>query len=129
MAPAPAHRGGLDLGVLWRAALLQAALVAALALALVAALPDSFFEDWGWLSGPLAWLGCAALTARLLKLPVLAVLVGAVLAGVASTIAVLVDAHWLGVGIAIGLFGFACAHLAARRGPRGGSAPSERAAA
>jgi hypothetical protein len=114
MTGARGHRLEIDPGVLWRAALLQAALVAAVSLVLAAALPHSFFEDWGWLSGPLAWLGCAALTARLLALPVPEALAGAVLAGVPSAVAVIAGVHWLGVVIAVALFALACAHLALR---------------
>jgi len=108
------HRLGIDRAVLWRAALLQAALVVAVALALAAALPESFFEDWGWLSGPLAWLACAALTARILRLPVPEAVVGALLAGLPSAIAVVAGIHWLGVALAVALFALACAHLAMR---------------
>ena len=49
----------MDRSVAWRAALLQALLVAAVAVVLPLALPTSFFEDWGWLAGPAAWGGCA----------------------------------------------------------------------
>jgi hypothetical protein len=56
--------------VLWRAALVQALGVAVLSVALAIALPHSFFEDWGWLAGPGAWMACAALTAVVLRLPV-----------------------------------------------------------
>ena len=45
----------MDRSVAWRAALLQALLVTAVAVALAVALPRSFFEDWGWLAGPAAW--------------------------------------------------------------------------
>ena len=51
--------------------------VAAVSLLLAVALPHSFFEDWGWLTGPAAWLGCAALTAWALHLDVRGVLLGA----------------------------------------------------
>jgi hypothetical protein len=49
----------MDRSVAWRAAMLQALLVAAVAVVLAVALPQSFFEDWGWLAGPAAWGGCA----------------------------------------------------------------------
>jgi hypothetical protein len=106
----------MDRSVFWRSALLQVATVAALSLILAAALPDSFFEDWGWLAGPLAWLACAALTARVLKLDLAGVLLGAVLAGIPSAIAVLLGAHWLGVAIAVAAFAAWCAWLGGRTG-------------
>jgi hypothetical protein len=98
--------------VLWRAALVQALTVTALSLALAVALPHSFFEDWGWLAGPLAWIGCAAVTARALRLHLRRTMLGAALAGVLSALAVLAGAHWLGVVIAIGAFAAWCAWTA-----------------
>ncbi|MBA3329128.1 MAG: hypothetical protein H0T43_12585 [Solirubrobacterales bacterium] len=56
----------MDRSVLWRAALLQAVSVAAVAVVLAVALPRSFFEDWGWLAGPGAWAACALLVGRVL---------------------------------------------------------------
>lgn len=101
----------MDLPTLWRAALLQLAAVALLSIALGLALPHSFFEDWGWLSGPAAWVLCAAFTARVLRLPLGATLFGAVLAGLPSLLAVLVGLHWAGALLAVGLFALWCAWL------------------
>jgi hypothetical protein len=95
-----------------KALALQLALVLATALVLALALPKSFFESWGWLSGPLAWLACAAATARLLRLPVAGALVGAVLAGIPSAIAVVAGIHWLGAVFASLLFALWCGRLA-----------------
>jgi hypothetical protein len=100
----------------WRSALIQAAAVTVLSLALGLALPHSFFEDWGWLAGPGAWLACAALTARVLGLPTGPVLLGAVLAGIPSALAVLAGVHWLGVAVAIGVFAAWCARLSVNGG-------------
>jgi hypothetical protein len=94
----------MDTPTLWRSALLQLATVAALFIALALALPHSFFEDWAWLTGPLAWLLCAALTARLLALPLAPTLLGAVLAGIPSLLAVLVGAHAVGMALALACF-------------------------
>ena len=105
---------GVDGSIFWRAALIQALAVVALSLLLALVLPHSFFEDWGWLSGPAAWFACAALTGRLLGLPVLRVLAGAALAGIPSAAAVLADLHWLGVAIAIFAFAAWCGWLAAQ---------------
>ena len=52
-----------------RAAVIQGAAVAVLSIALAVALPKSFFQDWGWLAGPGAWMLCALLTASVLALP------------------------------------------------------------
>jgi hypothetical protein len=104
----------MSLSLLWRAAAVQAVAVAVLSIALAIALPHSFFEDWGWVAGPAAWGLCAALTARVLGLPVAAALVGAALAGLVSLAAVLVGLHWLGAAAAVGLFALWCARLPAR---------------
>jgi hypothetical protein len=108
--------GAMDGSVAWRAALIQAGSVAALATVLGLALPHSFFEDYGWAAGPGAWAACAALTAVVLRLPVLTVLAGAALAGLPSLATVLLGAHWLGAPLAVGLLALWCGRLAA--GPR-----------
>jgi hypothetical protein len=108
----------MDVSTLWRAALLQLAAVAALSIVLAAALPHDFFVDWGWIAGPAAWMLCAAFTARLLSLPLVPALTGAVLAGLPSVVAVVFGVHWAGAALAVGLFAVWCARL-----PRGGVAP------
>jgi hypothetical protein len=107
---------GMDRSVLWRAAAVQAVSVAALSVALAVALPHDFFEDWGWLAGPGAWMVCAAITATVVRLPLARVLVGAVLAGLPSLLAVVIGLHWLGAAIAIVLFALWCARLAREPG-------------
>ena len=104
----------MDRSLLWRAAAVQAGGVAILSIALAIALPHSFFEDWGWIAGPAAWGICAAITARVLGLPMGAALLGAALAGLVSLAAVLVGLHWLGAIVAIGLFALWCARLPAQ---------------
>jgi hypothetical protein len=104
----------MDSSTLWRAAAVQAAAVAVLSLAMAAALPHSFFEDWGWLAGPGAWVLCALITAGVLGLPLGMTMLGAALAGLPSLLAVLIGLHWLGAVVAIGLFALWCARL-----PRG----------
>jgi hypothetical protein len=104
----------MDTAILWRAALLQLIAVALLSLALGLALPHEFFVDWGWLAGPASWMLCAAFTATILKLPLVPTLIGAVLAGLPSLLAVLFALHWLGAIVAVGLFAIWCARL-----PRG----------
>jgi len=102
----------MDTTVLWKSAAVQLAAVAVVSIVLAVALPRSFFEDWGWLSGPGAWMVCAAVTARVLKLPLGQTLLGAALAGLPSIGAVLAGVHWLGALIAVCLFAVWCARLA-----------------
>jgi hypothetical protein len=102
----------MDRSVAWRAALLQALLVAAVAVALAVALPRSFFEDWGWLAGPGAWAACALVVAAALRLPVVRVLVGAALAGVPMLVGVAVGIHWIGTPLALAIFGVWCGRRA-----------------
>ena len=101
----------MDVPTLWRAALLQLVAVALLSIALGLALPHTFFEDWGWIAGPLSWMACAAFTARVLRLPLGPTLLGAVLAGLPSLLAVLVGLHWAGALLAVALFALWCARL------------------
>jgi len=104
----------MDVSTLWRAALVQLAAVAVLFVALALALPHGFFVDWGWIAGPSAWMLCAAFTARVLSLPLVPSLIGAVLAGLPSLVAVLVDLHWAGAILAVALFALWCARLRSR---------------
>jgi hypothetical protein len=108
--------GRMDGSVAWRAALIMGASVAVVAFTLGAALSREFFEDWGWAAGPGAWAVCAVLAARVLRLPVVPVLVGAALAGVPGLIGVIAGIHWLGPPLGVVLFGLWCGRLAA--GPR-----------
>jgi hypothetical protein len=105
----------VDRSVAWRAALAQALLVAAVAVALAAALPRSFFEDWGWLAGPGAWGACALVAGAVLRLPLLPVLAGAALSGVPMLLGVAVGVHWLGAPLGLAVFGAWCGRLAGRR--------------
>ncbi|HEX8754339.1 MAG TPA: hypothetical protein VF731_13085 [Solirubrobacterales bacterium] len=115
----------MDVRTLWRSALLQLLAVAVLSIALALALPHSFFVDWGWLVGPLAWMLCAAFTARVLGLPLVPTLTGAVLAGLPSLLAVVLNLHWEGSVVAIALFALWCGRLATDvpRGAGTASAP------
>jgi hypothetical protein len=106
----------MDRSVLWRAAAVQAASVAVLSIALAIVLPHSFFEDWGWIAGPAAWIACALVTAAVVRLPRLRVVVGAALAGLPSLLFVVVGAHWAGAVVAIVLFALWCARLAREPG-------------
>lgn len=93
-----------------KAGLVQLALVAVLAILLAVLLPKSFFEDWGWISGPAALLLCAYGTSRLLGLPPLRTMAGVILAGIPALIAVVIGVHWLGTLIAVIGFAIWCGY-------------------
>ena len=98
----------MDRSLALRAAGVQLLVVAVLGLATGLAFSHEFFEDWGWVVGPLAWMVAAAITARVLRLDPRDALLGAVLAGLPSGLATLVGLHWLGALVAIALFGAWC---------------------
>lgn len=101
--------------ILWKSALVQLLSVAVVSILLALLLPHSFFESWGWLSGPTAWLFCAAFTATVLKLDLLRAVFGAALAGLPSILFVVIGIHWLGALAAAALFAVWCATCADRR--------------
>jgi hypothetical protein len=104
----------VDSEILWRVAVVQTLAVAALSIVLALIFSHGFFESWGWLVGPLAWLACAWLTARVVGLPEAPALVRAMGAGVLSLLFVLIGLHWLGAALAVAVFAALCARL-----PRG----------
>jgi hypothetical protein len=97
------------LEVFWRVAVVQLAAVAVLFLLLAVTVSHGFFADWGWLVGPLIWLGCAWTTARVVGLVVSPTLLRAVGAGLVSAFFVLIGVHELGLIVAVGLFAYLCA--------------------
>ncbi|HZJ29387.1 MAG TPA: hypothetical protein VFD37_05295 [Solirubrobacterales bacterium] len=105
-----------------RAGAVQALLVVVVALVLAVALPGDFFSDWGWLTGPAAWLGCAAIVARRLQMPTFLTMVGAALAGLPMLLALAIGLHWPGVLVGLVAFGCWCGTLPSRR-PRGPREP------
>ena len=52
----------------WRAALIQLAVVAVPFAILAVTVPHHFFKDWGFAVGPVLWVGCSVVTARILRL-------------------------------------------------------------
>jgi hypothetical protein len=99
----------VNVRLFWLALAVQAAAVAALSGLLVALpLPDGFFEDWGFLTGPAAWAGCALVTARVLSLPPGYVLFAALAGGVAGALVFLATSHWPGVGAGLLVFAASC---------------------
>jgi hypothetical protein len=101
----------VDSAILWRVATVQALAVAALSILLAIVFSHGFFVSWGWLAGPLAWLACAWLTARVVGLAEAPVLTRAAISGIPSLLFVLLGAHWLGAVVAIGIFAVWCAYL------------------
>jgi hypothetical protein len=101
----------MDTSLLWRSALVQLIAVGVLFAVLAILLPHSFFDSWGWIAGPVAWMLCAALTARVLGLPMGNTLLGALLAGIPDAICVVIGLHTVGDVIAIILFALWCARL------------------
>lgn len=90
---------------------MQVAAVALLSLLLGLVLSHGFFESWGWLVGPLAWMLCAWVTARVVGLPETPVLIRAAIAGIPSLLFVLIGLHWLGAAVAVAVFALWCATL------------------
>jgi hypothetical protein len=99
----------VDTQTFWKALLVQGLAVAVLGVVLAVLLPDDFFEDFGWVSGPLAWLACSLLTARVLALPTSIVLFSALAGGVAGAIVFVVTSHWPGVAAGLLVFAASCA--------------------
>lgn len=112
----------VDADLAIRAGALQAILVMILALVLAALFSKEFFESWGWIAGPAAWLACAALVARRLGLPYFPALMGAAVAGLPSLLAVALGLHWAGAAVGVVVFGVWCGSLTPLR-PRQARAP------
>jgi hypothetical protein len=92
----------------WFSLAVQAIVLAIPFVVLAVTLDESFFEDWGWLAGPVVWLACSAVTARILSLPLGYVLFSAVAGGVAGTIVFLVASHWAGMAAGLLVFAASC---------------------
>jgi len=98
----------MNLSTALKSGLVMFILVAVLAVLLALLLPKSFFEDWGWLSGPLALFLCAFGTARILGLPVPRTLLGVIIAGIPGLLGVVIGVHWLGTLLAVITFAVWC---------------------
>lgn len=99
----------MNVRLFWRSLVVQGIVLAIPFVVLALTLDESFFEDWGFLVGPAAWLACSLLTARLLALPVVFVLFAAVAAGVAGALVLLAAGHLAGMIVALLVFGASCA--------------------
>jgi hypothetical protein len=92
----------------WKALAVQATVVAIPFAILGLALGDDFFEDWGWLVGPVVWLACSAVTGRILALPLAYVLFSALAGGVAGLLVMLATSHLPGLLAALLVFAASC---------------------
>ena len=103
----------------WRAAGVQLLLVA-IVFGVLVALPlgDEFFEDYGLVVGPVAWLVCSLLTGRILSLPLDLTLFAAAAGGVAGTLVGLVTSHIVGLIVGVAVFGASCAGYEVARDER-----------
>jgi hypothetical protein len=93
----------------WRAAAVQVVLVGALFVVLAVALPHDFFEDWGIVVGPVAWIACSLATGAILGLPLSLTALSAAAGGVAGAIVGLAVSHLVSLPVAIGVFAASCA--------------------
>jgi hypothetical protein len=98
----------LNARLFWKALVVQAIVVAIPFAILGVALDEDFFEDWGWLVGPVIWLACSALTGRILALPLTYVLFSAVAGGVAGLLVMLATSHLPGLLAALLVFAASC---------------------
>jgi hypothetical protein len=98
----------LNARLFWKALVVQAVVVAIPFAILGLALDEDFFEDWGWLVGPIVWLACSAMTGRVLSLPLAYVLFSAVAGGVAGLLVMLATSHLPGLLAALLVFAASC---------------------
>src|SRR5436190_19546271 len=100
----------------WRAAATQLVVVSVPFAILAVALPHSFFDDWGYVVGPVLWAGCSLVTGRLLGLPLGFTCFCAAAGGVATVLVMLVFGHEVGIVGGIAVFA-ACASGYDQSGP------------
>ena len=98
----------MDRGIFLRSLAVQTLLVGTLFAVLALALPKSFFEDYGWVTGPVAWIGCSILAARILALPTGLVLFAALAGGVAGFLVSLAASHLAGLVVSLLVFAASC---------------------
>jgi len=92
----------------WKSLAVQAVVVLIPFGLLGLALDRDFFEDWGWAVGPLVWLACSIVTARILSLPLGYVLFSALAGGVAGAVVFLATSHLPGMIAALLVFAASC---------------------
>jgi hypothetical protein len=80
----------MDKGLFLKSLAVQALAVAIVFGALIALpLGKDFFKDYGWVTGPVAWIACSLVTARVLSIPAGLVLFAALAGGVAGALVAL----------------------------------------
>lgn len=100
----------MDLRLFGKALAVQTAAIALLFAILVALpLPNGFFEDAGFATGPAGWILCSFATARILSLPAVTTLAAATLGGLAGIVAFLTIGHAAGMVAGLLAFAVACA--------------------
>ena len=105
----------MNQGLFWRSLLVQALIVGTLFALLAIAFDREVFKDYGFAIGPLSWLACSLVTARLLSLPAGLVLFAALAGGVAGFLVGLVAGHLVGLGVSLLVFAASCAGYDAER--------------
>jgi hypothetical protein len=98
----------LNARLFWKALIVQFVVVAIPFAILGLTLSHDFFEDWGWLVGPVVWLACSVVTGLILSLPRLYVLFAAVAGGVAGLLVMLATSHTPGLIAALLVFAASC---------------------
>jgi hypothetical protein len=99
----------MDKGLFLRSLAVQAVAIAVVFGVLIALpLGDDFFEDYGWVTGPVAWIACSLVTARVLSIPAGLVLFAALAGGVAGALVSLVTSHTVGLVISLLVFAASC---------------------
>jgi hypothetical protein len=92
----------------WKSLVVQAAVLAVPFVLLALTLDRGFFEDWGWLTGPVVWLLASLVTARVLSLPLGYTLFSAAAGGVAGAIVFLLASHAAGMVAGLLVFAASC---------------------
>ncbi len=98
----------VNAGLFWKSLAVQAAVLAVPFAVLALALEREFFEDWGWLTGPVVWLLASVVTARILSLPLGYALFSAVAGGVAGAIVFMLASHAAGIVAGLLVFAASC---------------------
>ncbi len=99
----------MDTRLFVRSLAVQAVLIAVLfAVLLALPLPEGFFKDYGFATGPVAWILCSVITARILSLPAGLALFAALAGGVAGGLVGLVAGHFPGLVVSLLVFAASC---------------------
>jgi hypothetical protein len=98
----------VNVRLFWKSLAIQLVVVAVPFVLLDLALDDDFFRDYGWAVGPVAWVLCSVVTARLLDIPASYVLFSAVAGAVAGLLVFLVAGHLPGMIVALLVFAASC---------------------